>query len=239
MTLPKKRPGAYALSFLLVVLSTVSVFCWWWIDSYQTCPDQDEQSLRGACLIKVKKQAEDGLVGSQWTYADYLYNAGKREEAEKWHQIAMRSSTKGKDIWGTLIGRCDKTPNFDHKTVEEKIKEIARVSPDANILLLSLYLTRNCGAFSLEKASAIIPLVNQCAHLTLGDYIRIAEDKKYHITEKIISEIETNLKICQHAIQHDTSDGSQVQEIIAPDDESLRKLSEMLSKLRNSQLVSD
>ncbi len=234
MTPLKKRPSAYALSFLLVVLASASVFCWWWIDSYQTCPDQDEHSLRGACLIKIKKQAEDGQVGSQWTYADYLYNAEKKEEAEKWHQIAMRSSTKGTDIWGTLIGHCDKTPNFDHKTVEEKIKGIARVSPDANLLLLSLYLTRNCGAFSLEKASAIIPLVNQCAHLTLADYIRIAEDKKYRITGKIISEIETNLKICQHAMQHNTSDGSQVQEIIPPGEDSLKKLSEMLFKLRNS-----
>lgn len=180
--------------------------------------------------MQVVDQAKDGQVGPQWAYADYLRINNKQAAAEEWYQTAMKNSKTGKDLWGHFIGRCDKTNLFNHKAIEAKLKAVAKTSPDTNLLLLDFYLLLDCGAFDLAKATETLPKLTQCAHLALGEYIRMADRMKYPIKEKAFIDIKNNIELCHNELKNGPADDSLVKEFIPLRQESLDELERMVAK---------
>lgn len=214
----------------LLLLSTlvIIVTIWWWVESYKSCEDQDEYSLRGACLIKIKNAAQKEEVGAQWTYAGYLFTQGKTDQSKIWYQKALENSKIGTDLW-EIVGYCDKRPGLHHQIIESKLQKVSIQSKDANLLLLILYTTEDCGAFNLEKATAVIPNLEQCANLTLSDYIRISRQRQFRISSETIDSINKNINICQKEISTHPKKVGLVAEIVPPQEDSLQKLRALLN----------
>lgn len=228
MALLANRSKTTATLFVVLALVVVVISCWW-LESYLSCEDQDEYSLRGACALKIKNRAQKGEPGPQWAYAGYLFTRGDSKHSETWYQKALQSSNRGIDLWGVMIGHCDKRPGLDHKTIESKLQNVAAHSTDANLLLLSLYLTRDCGAFSLKKATAVIPNLDQCAYLTIGDYLRISGQMQFPIDEKTTAAIYKNIALCHKEIATAPKQADRVKEIVPPREDSLEKLTDLLT----------
>jgi len=217
--------------FLICLLSFIAAcFLWWWMESYVSCDTQDEYSLRGACLAQVKNGAINGQVGAQWAYGDYLSNNGDKGEAARWYRTALQNSTKALDLMGR-VGHCDKDPGLDHHALESKIQSISQRNPDAHLLLLELYLSHNCRSFNLEKASATIPRLTQCAYLALGEYIRLSERMHHPIKNTDISNIKDNLKLCHADLRKGQQDDSILREFIPLQKKSLDELERAVEKL--------
>ncbi|MGD6622079.1 hypothetical protein VWX78_22660, partial [Xanthomonas citri pv. citri] len=96
----------------------------------------------------------------------------RKQEGNGWQLRAMHGARKGVELHDNMIGYCDRIPGFEARTVEAIVQRVAADSPDAHLRLLQLYTYQRCSAFDLDKAAAQIPLLTQCAHLSLEQYLR-------------------------------------------------------------------
>lgn len=224
------RIGCGAKLLLLISTLMVTYTIWWWIDSAH-CDQQDEHSYHGICLMRIKERAERGNNAAQWAYASHLETVQKESEARMWQLRAMHGARDGLDLRGEMLGYCDRIPGFDARTVEKTMLRITQSSPDAHLRLLQLYIYPGCGAFNLEKASAQIPLLTQCAHLTLADYLRHAESAHYSVPHPTRQAIRSNLTLCERELAHPPPPGNTVREFMPVRRDSLDALRRQLASL--------
>ncbi len=190
------------IKFLSVFLLLAAAYtAWWWVDSAR-CEKQDEYSLHGICLMQLRDRAESGEVMAQWGYGDYLQGEGREQEGLGWLLRAMHGARTGLELRDHMIGYCDRTPGFEARTVESIMQRVAADSPDAHLRLLQLYTHQRCGAFDLDKAAAQIPLLTQCAHLSLAHYLRAARDTGHRVSPATRQAIRSNLALCAQDVAH-------------------------------------
>ncbi|WP_026432402.1 hypothetical protein [Paracidovorax oryzae] len=209
-----KRMG-WGLRLLLLFALLIGIYtAWWWIDSAHTCDTQDEYNLRGICLMRIQERAEQGDNAAQWSYGAYLETERRESEARQWQLRAMRGAQVGLDLRSEMKVFCDRIPGFEARTVEAIMLRVVQNSPDAHLRLLQLYIHPPCGAFDLDKASAQIPLLTQCAHLTLDDYLERAESANYHVPADTRTAIRANMALCEKELAGHPSPDTTVQEFL-------------------------
>ncbi len=214
-------------AFLLIGIYTA----WWWIDSARTCDTQDEYNLRGICLMRIQERAEQGDNAAQWSYGAYLETERRESEARQWQLRAMHGAQVGLDLRNEMKVFCDRIPGFEARTVEAIMRRVVTSSPDAHLRLLQLYIHPRCGAFDLDKASAQIPLLTQCAHFALGDYLERAKDKHYRVSPATRAAIRSNMKICEQELENPPPPGSTVREFMPVWRQDLDTLARGLAEL--------
>lgn len=218
-----------AISSVLIETYTA----WWWLDSTHTCATQDEYNLRVICLLQIQERAEKGDNAAQWTYGSYLETERREAEARAWQLRAMHGARIGLGLRGEMLAFCDRFPGFEGRTVEALMLRVAPTSPDAHLRLLQLYTHPRCGAFDLDKASAQIPLLTQCAHLTLEDYLARAASADYRIPADTRTVIRANLALCEQELAGHAPPDTTVQEFMPvrrKDVEALRRRLEAASR---------
>ena len=189
------------LRLLLLFSTLIGIYtAWWWIDSARTCETQDEYNLRGICLMRIQERAEQGDNAAQWGYGAYLETKGRESEARQWQLRAMHGAQVGLALRSEMKVFRDRMPGFEARTVETIMLRVAPTSPDAHLRLLQLYIHSGCGAFDLDKASAQIPLLTQCAHLTLEDYLERAASANYRIPADTRTAIRDNMALCEQEL---------------------------------------
>ncbi|WP_244883973.1 hypothetical protein [Paracidovorax oryzae] len=152
--------------------------------------------------MQLRDRAESGEVMAQWGYGDYLQGEGREQEGLGWLLRAMHGARTGLELRDHMIGYCDRTPGFEARTVESIMQRVAAGSPDAHLRLLQLYTYQRCGAFDLDKAAAQIPLLTQCAHLSLAHYLRAARDTGHRVAPATRQAIRSNLALCAQDVAH-------------------------------------
>ncbi|MDA8454513.1 hypothetical protein M4R22_07050 [Acidovorax sp. GBBC 3334] len=226
-----KRIGCGFQLLLILSLLLGAYTAWWWIDSARTCETQNEYNLRGICLMRIQERAEQGDNAAQWTYGSYLETERRETEARAWQLQAMHGAQVGLALRGEMLSFCDRMPGFEARTVEGIMLRVARNSPDAHLRLLQLYIYPQCGAFDLDKASAQIPLLTQCAPLTLRDYLESAESAHRRVPPATREAIRANVKICEKELAGQTPPDTTVQEIIPVRRDHLDDLARRLAAL--------
>lgn len=222
-----KKWGAGTRIALVLSLLVGAWTAWWWIDSAVTCDQQDEYSYHGFCLMELQRRAESGDNPAQWAYGNYLAGIPPFDQAYDWHLKAMHGARIGLELRRSMDAYCDKVPGFDARTVESVMQRVVRTSPDAHLRLFQLYLSPPpCSAFSLDQASAQIPLLTQCAHLTLAEYFRAVERERYTLSAATRAAIRGNLDRCENELAHPPPEAPTVREFmpLQPNDiEALRR----------------
>jgi hypothetical protein len=204
---------------------------WWWIDSAVTCSEQDEYSLRGVCLMQIEAQAEANDRGAQWLYGHYLLEQNRREEGCEWVRKSVASATKGTELMA-LPGMCDRAPGFEAGSIEAKLQSLVKQSPDVHLLLIQLYKLSRCTTFDLHKAAQEIPLLTQCAGLTLRDFLEEADRAKLPVSRETAQAINANLALCKKDLG--TPQGGPVlvaSEIIRPNAEEIAEVERRIAPL--------
>ncbi|WP_029413562.1 hypothetical protein [Paracidovorax oryzae] len=205
----------FGLRLLLLFALLIGIYtAWWWIDSARTCDTQDEYNLRGICLMRIQERAEQGDNAAQWSYGAYLETERREPEARQWQLRAMHGAQVGLDLRSEMKVFCDRIPGFDARTVEAIMLRVVPKSPDAHLRLLQLYIHPGCGAFDLDKASAQIPWLTQCAHLTLDDYLERAESANYRVTADTRAAIRANMALCDKELEGHPPPDTTVQEFL-------------------------
>jgi hypothetical protein len=100
-----------------------------------------------------------------------------------------------------------------------------RVGYGPRLLLLILLL--------IDKASAQLPLLTQCAHLTLEDYLERAASADYRIPADTRTAIRANLALCEQELAGHAPPDTTVQEFMPvrrKDMEALRRRLEAASR---------
>ncbi|MDA8456759.1 hypothetical protein M4R22_18520 [Acidovorax sp. GBBC 3334] len=115
--------------------------------------------------------------------------------------------------------------------MEAIMLRVAPNSPDAHLRLLQLYIYPRCTAFDLDKASAQIPLLTQCAHLTLGDYLERAESANYPVSAATRKAISDNMDLCKKELAGQVPPDTTVQEFLPVRKEDVETLSRRLAAL--------
>ena len=226
-----KRVG-YGPRLLLLFLLLIGIYvAWWWIDSARTCNTQDEYHLRGICLMRIQERAEQGNNAAQWAYGDYLMSQNRQQEAIAWHLKAMHEARDGLGLHGNMEAYCDRIPGFEAPNIEKVMLRVAPKSPDAHLRLLQLYAYPGCGAFDLEKASGQIPLLTQCAHLAIANYLRVAQEKRYPISPSTRASIRSNMVLCEKELAGQAPPDTLVQEILPVQREDLDAISRTLGSM--------
>ena len=126
----------------------------------------------------------------------------------------------------------DKVPGFEPEVVESVMQRIAATHPDAHLRLFQLYVYPQCGAFNLDKASAQIPLLNQCAHLTLERYFRWAKERNYAISPATRQAIRVNLALCAKDVGRKEIVQGVAQEFMFVRQQDIDELSQSLNALQ-------
>ncbi|WCM97493.1 hypothetical protein M5C96_24415 [Acidovorax sp. GBBC 1281] len=228
-----KRIGC-GFQLLLISLLLIGTYtAWWWIDSARTCDTQDEYNLRGICLMRVQERAEQGDNAAQWTYGAYLETEGKQQESRAWHLQAMHGARVGLAFRGEMIGYCDRIPGFEARTVEAVMLRVAQNSPDAHLRLLHLYTTppSRCSAFDLDKAGAQIPLLTQCAHFGIADYLEQAASAHHRVPPATRAAIRSNMALCEKELAGQGPPDTTAQEFMPVRREDVDALSRRLAAL--------
>ncbi|MDA8523013.1 hypothetical protein [Acidovorax sp. NCPPB 4044] len=226
-----KRIGCGFQLLLILALLIGAYTAWWWIDSAR-CDKQDEYSYHGICLMRIQERAERGDNAAQWAYGSYLETERREPEARVWQLRAMHGARDGLDLRGEMLGYCDRIPGFEARTIESIMLRVVENSPDAHLRLLQLYTyPGGCSAFDLDKASAQIPLLTQCAHLTLSDYLEHAQTRRYRIPRATREAIRTNIKLCEQEVAHPPPLGTTVREFMPVRQQDLDALSHAFAAL--------
>ncbi|ADX45050.1 hypothetical protein Acav_1128 [Paracidovorax avenae ATCC 19860] len=225
------RKSSLAAKLLLALLMLAGGWtAWWWADSAR-CDRQDEFTLRGICLIQIRDSAEQGEVLAQWIYGNYLEGEDRKQEGNGWQLRAMHGARKGVELHDNMIGYCDRVPGFEARTVEAIMQRVAADSPDAHLRLLQLHTYPRCGAFDLDKAAAQIPLLTQCAHLSLAHYLRAARDTGHRVAPATRQAIRSNMALCAHEVAHPPPIADTVREFMPVRQADLDALSRELDAL--------
>lgn len=207
----------------------VTGVAWWWTESAITCDAQDENSVRGICLMKLRSRAEEGNSAAQWAYGDYLAREGQYEKTYEWHRKAASQAKIGLDLRRSMDSYCASVvPGFEPAQVEAIMQRVAKTSPDAHLRLFQLYVTEGCGAFDLDKASGQIPLLSQCAYLTLEEYLKQARMKNYTVQKQTREAMHANLVRCSAEITGGRPQESHVAEFIPVQQKDIDELSQSL-----------
>ncbi|GKT22398.1 hypothetical protein [Acidovorax sp. SUPP3334] len=226
-----KRIG-YGFQLLLIFSLLIGTYtAWWWIDSARTCETQEEYNLRGICLMRIQERAEQGDNAAEWAYGDYFMSENRQQEAIAWHLKAMQGARSGLSLRGNMEAYCDRVPGFEARTVEAIMLRVVQNSPDAHLRLLQLYAYPGCGAFDLDKASAQIPLLTQCAHLSIDHYLRTAEEKHYRVPPATRAAIRSNMALCEKELAGQIPPDTTVQEFMPVRREDVDALSRRLAAL--------
>ncbi|MDA8523014.1 hypothetical protein [Acidovorax sp. NCPPB 4044] len=226
-----KRIGC-GLQLLLILLLLITTYtAWWWIDSARTCETQDQYTLHGICLMRIHDRANKGDNAAQWAYGNYLETEGRQQEANVWYLRAMHGARDGLDLRDNMKAYCDRIPGFDARSVEATMLRVVPNSPDAHLRLLQLYIYPGCGAFDLDKASAQIPLLTQCAHIALTNYLHRAEGTRHRISTVTRAAIRSNMNLCEQELMVPPPLGDTVREAIPVRKEHLDELSHRLAAL--------
>ena len=215
----------------MIVGLPLALVAWWWIDSAVTCSEQDEYTLRGVCLMRIKSQAEANDRGAQWFYGHYLMEQNRWAEGYEWVRKSVASRTKGIELM-ELHGMCGKAPGFDGQSIEAKLQSVARQSPDAHLLLIRLYMAEDCAAFDLQKAAQEVPLLTQCAALTLRSFLKEADRAKLPVSRETAQAINANLALCRKDLG--TPQGGPVlvaSEIIRPNEDEIAEVERRIAPL--------
>ncbi|GKT22403.1 hypothetical protein [Acidovorax sp. SUPP3334] len=225
-----KRIGCGFQLLLIFSLLIGTYTAWWWIDSAR-CDKQDEYSYHGICLMRIQERAEQGDNAAQWAYGAYLETERREPEARVWQIRAMHGVRDGLDMRGEMIGYCDRIPGFEARTVESIMLRVVQTSPDAHLTLLQLYTYPGCSALDLDKASAQIPLLTQCAHLSIEHYLRTASEKHYRVPLATRAAIRSNISLCEKELADPPPLGTTVREFMPVRRQSLDALSRRLAAL--------
>ncbi|SDE57430.1 hypothetical protein SAMN05192589_12141 [Paracidovorax valerianellae] len=225
-----KRIGCGFQLLLIFSLLIGTYTAWWWIDSAR-CDKQDQYTLRGICLMRIQERAEQGDNAAQWAYGSYLETEGKQQESRAWHLQAMNGAQAGLALRGNMKAYCDRIPGFEARTVEAIMLRVVQNSPDAHLTLLQLYTYPGCGAFDLDKASAQIPLLTQCAHLSIDHYLRTAKEKRYRVPPAARVAIRSNMDLCEKELAGQIPPDTTAQEFMPVCREDLDALSRSLAAL--------
>ncbi|WCM88067.1 hypothetical protein [Acidovorax sp. NCPPB 3576] len=228
-----KRIGCSFQLLLIFSLLIGTYTAWWWIDSARTCETQDQYTLRGICLMRIQERAEQGDNAAQWAYGAYLETERREQEARAWQLQAMHGARDGLDLRGEMIGYCDRIPGFEAHNVEAVMLRVAQNSPDAHLRLLHLYTTprSRCSAFDLDKAGAQIPLLTQCAHFGIADYLELAASEHYRVPLATRAAIRSNMALCEKELADPPPLGTTVREFMPVRREDLDALSQRLAAL--------
>jgi len=225
------RKSSLATKLLLALFLLAGAWtAWWWADSAH-CDRQDEFTLRGICLIQIRNSAEQGQVPAQWIYGNYLEGEDRKQEGNGWQLRAMHGARKGVELHDNMIGYCDRIPGFEARTVEAIVQRVAADSPDAHLRLLQLYTYQRCSAFDLDKAAAQIPLLTQCAHLSLEQYLRVAQEAGRPVDPATRQAIRANLALCAREVADPPPIANTVQEFMPVRQSDLDALSRQLEAL--------
>ncbi|CAM4051534.1 hypothetical protein [Paracidovorax anthurii] len=227
-----KRIGCGFQLLLIFSLLLGAYTAWWWIDSALTCETQDEYNLRGICLMRIQERAEQGDNAAQWAYGSYLETERRETEARVWHLRAMHGAQTGLALRNEMKIFCDRFPGFEAHNVEAIMLRVAAKSPDAHLRLLQLYVYPRCGAFDLDKASAQIPLLTQCAHFTLADYFERVKSANYRVSSAARAAIRSNMRRCEQELANPTPPGTTVREFMPVWQKDLDELSRNLATLK-------
>jgi len=227
-----KRIGCGFQLLSIFSLLIAAYTAWWWIDSSRTCETQDEYNLRGICLMRIQERAEQGDNAAQWAYGNYLMSQNKQQEAIAWHLKAMHGARSGLSLRGNMEAYCDRIPGFEASTVEAVMLRVVQNSPDAHLRLLQLYADPGCSALDLDKASAQIPLLTQCAHLSIDHYLGTAAEKHYRVTPSTRLAIRANMDLCEKELADPPPLGTTVREFMPVRREDLDALSRSLAALK-------
>lgn len=220
-----------AKRFWVIAGLPLALLAWWWIDSAVTCSEQDEYTLSGVCLMRIKAQAEANDRGAQWFYGHYLMEQNRREEGYEWVRKSVASATKGTELMA-LPGMCGEAPGFDAQSIESKLQSVAKQSPDVHLLLIQLYTLSRCAAFDLQKASQEIPLLTQCAALTLRDFLKEAGRAKLPVSRETAQAIDANLALCKRDLGTPQSGPVLVaSEIIRPNEDEIAEVERRIAPL--------
>lgn len=225
-----RRRGRGRRVFLALLLLCGAYAGWWWWDSAR-CDRQDEYSIRGICLMQLRDRAEAGEPIAQWGYGDYLQGEGQEREGRAWLLRAMHGARTGFELSDHMIGYCDRVPGFEARTVEAIMQRVAADSPDAHLRLLQLYTYQRCGAFDLDKAAAQIPLLTQCAHLSLEQYLRVALETGHPVDRATRQAMRANLALCAREVADPPPIANTVQEFMPVRRSDLDALSRQLEAL--------
>ncbi|CAM4051510.1 hypothetical protein [Paracidovorax anthurii] len=226
-----KRIGCGFQLLLIFSLLIGTYTAWWWIDSARTCETQDDYNLRGICLMRIQERAEQGDNAAQWAYGSYLETERRETEAREWQLRAMHGARAGLALRGEMLAYCDRIPGFEARTVEAIMLRVVPNSPDAHLRLLQLYIYPRCGAFDLDKASAQIPLLTQCAPLTLADYLESAGSAPHRVSPDTRKAILANMALCEKELAGQRPPDTTVQEVIPVRKDHLQALSHRLAAL--------
>lgn len=215
----------------VIVVLPLALLVWWWADSALSCNEQDEHTLRGVCRMRIKAQAEANDRKAQWFYGEYLIQQDRRAEGYEWLRKSVASATKGTEL-GALPGLCGHAPGFDAKSIESKLQAVARQSPDVHLLLIQLYMIPDCGAFDLSKVVQEIPLLTQCAALTLGNFLKAADRTKLSVSRETAQAINANLAHCRKDLE--SPQGGPVlvaSEVVRPNTEDIKAVERRITPL--------
>ncbi len=226
-----KRIGCGFQLILIFSLLIGTYTAWWWLDSARTCETQDEYNLRGICLMQIQERAEKGENAAQWAYGAYLETERREPEARVWQIRAMHGAQVGLALRGEMKAYCDRIPGFEARTVEAIMLRVVQNSPDAHLRLLQLYTYPGCSALDLDKASAQIPLLTQCAHLSIDHYLRTASEKHYRIPPATREAIRSNMARCEKELADPPPLRTTVREFMPVRREDLDALSRRLAAL--------
>lgn len=233
MTRLWKKLGMGAKASLVLAFLIGASVAWWWIDSAVTCDEQDEYSYHGFCLIELRQRAERGDNPAQWAYGNYLAGIPPFEQAYEWHLKAMQGARIGLDLRRSMDAYCDKVPGFDARTIESTMQRVVQTSPDAHLRLFQFYLSLPpCSAFNLDQASAQIPQLTQCAHLTLAEYFRAVNRERYTVSAATRAAIQGNVERCEKELVQPPPDGPHVREFMPVQPQDIADLRRSLAALQ-------
>lgn len=227
----RSRAAQWGLAVVALIAACVAG---WWVDSARGCESQDEYSLRGACLLQVQQRARDGEAWAQWMYGYHLRNQTPMpsETIYYWHRKALAAARTGLELPRTLELYCEnQVPGFEAATIEAAMLRVAQDHPDTHLRLLQLYLYPGCKAFDMNKASAQIPLLNQCAHLSVGDYLQQAQEQHYRISTSTRNALRAHLALCAQEAKSGGATGSGVQEVVAVKEGDVEPLVRLVEEL--------
>jgi hypothetical protein len=171
--------------------------------------------------MQVKAKAEAGDAASQWTYGLHLLE-GDPPAAREWLNRAAGQARTGIEV-AEMHALCRVV--FDPADVEARLLHVASTSPDANLLLLDLYLDPHCGRRDLDKAAAQIPRLSQCGSLALKDFLDSAGRDRFEVTRGTALAIKRNVEQCRAEIRQPlTYPRQMVTELLEPKVDELSSL---------------
>ena len=190
----------YGVKVGLGVLGVVLAWtAWWWIDSAITCADQDEYTIHGVCLIKLRNRAEEGHQSAQWAYGNYLLQ-DEPAQGYAWIKKAIAQPGTGEADFHWMPLLCyARAQEFGITPDEVKsfMLRVVKENPNSHRDLLYLYMNESCPLYDLAQAAAQIEHLTQCADSTLVAFLNKSAREQFEVSSKILNAMKTHLQLCR------------------------------------------